>query len=80
MKFGNFSTIEYEKEIVIPFEFKINKNDKNLLPAFQFEIEQYFLGIRHILIVECLEYNSINYIGIFIGKNKNKSFIKKRNI
>ena len=66
-------TIEYkieEKEILIPFEFKINKNDKNLLPTFQYETEQYFLGIRHILTVECLEYNSINYTGIFIGKNK----------
>ena len=78
MKFGNFSIIEYEKEIVIPFEFKINKNDKNLLPTFQFETEHYFLGIRHILTVECLEYNSINYTGIFIGKNKNKNFIKKK--
>ena len=40
VKFSNFSIIEYEKEvkeIVIPFEFKINKNDKNLLPTFQYE-------------------------------------------
>ena len=83
VKFSNFSIIEFEKEekeILIPFEFKINKNDKNLLPTFQYETEQYFLGIRHILTVECLEYNSINYTGIFIGKNKNKNFIKKKEI
>ncbi len=59
------------------FEFKINKNDKNWLHTFEFETEQYFLGIRHILTVECLEYNSINYIGIFIGKNKIRVYKNK---
>ena len=73
--FENFSIIEKEdnnKIISIPFQLKIN--EENILPTFQFEDSTYFLGIRHLLLVECKEYNSSNYIGLFIGKNKKKDF------
>ena len=73
--FENFSIIEKEdknKIIKIPFQLKIN--EENILPTFQFEDSTYFLGIRHLLLVECKEYNSSNYIGLFIGKNKKKDF------
>ena len=36
----------------IPFEFKIDENNQNLLPTFQFKYNTYILGIRHILIIE----------------------------
>ena len=70
--FENFSIIEKEEEdkiISIPFNFKIN--DDKILPTFQFQNKDYILGIRHLLIAECDEVNSSNYIGLFIGKNKN---------
>ena len=73
--FENFSIIEKEdnnKIISIPFQLKLN--EENILPTFQFEDSTYFLGIRHLLLVECKEYNSSNYIGLFIGKNKKKDF------
>ena len=55
-KFENFSVILIEKEekdviISIPFEFEITE-DSNILPTFQFESNNYFLGIRHLLTVE----------------------------
>ena len=52
------------------------------MPIFQFEKENYILGFRHLLIDECEEYNSMNYIGLFIGKQKdnNVSEPKKINI
>ena len=56
--FESFSIIEKEKE------------DKKILPTFQFLDKNYILGIRHLLLVECKEYNSSNYIGLFIGKIK----------
>ena len=62
---------EEKKEISIPFEVKINDDDK-LLPTFQYEDKQYILGIRHLLSIECEEYNSKNYIGLFIGKKMDK--------
>ena len=68
----NFSIIEKEVEdkiISIPFNFKIN--DDKILLTFQFQNKDYILGIRHLLIAECDEVNSSNYIGLFIGKNKN---------
>ena len=74
--FENFSIIEKEDEnkiISIPFELKIN--EENILPTFQYDDKTYFLGIRHLLLVECKEYNSSNYIGLFVGKNRNKDFI-----
>ena len=82
--FGNFSIILIEKEekdamISIPFEFEI-KEDSNVLPTFQFESNKYFLGIRHLLTVECKEYQSKNYIGLFIGKKKNMNFVNKKEI
>ena len=79
--FQNFSIIDKEDEnkiISIPFQFKIN--EEKILPTFQFEDSTYFLGIRHLLLVECKEYNSSNYIGLFIGKNKNKNFDESKEI
>ena len=80
----NFSIIfidkDEKKEISIPFELKLIDDDNKLLPTFQFENEQYILGIRHLLIVECEEYNSKNYIGLFIGKNQNNNYIEKSEI
>ena len=73
--YENFSIIDKEdkdKIISIPFVLKIN--EEKILPTFQFEDSIYFLGIRHLLLVECNEYNSSNYIGLFIGKNKKKDF------
>ena len=73
--YENFSIIDKEDEnkiISIPFVLKIN--EEKILPTFQFEDSIYFLGIRHLLLVECNEYNSSNYIGLFIGKNKKKDF------
>ena len=70
--FENCSIIMKEddnKIISIPFEIKLD--DKKILPTFQFENKEYFLGIRHLILVECKEYNSSNYTGLFIGKNKN---------
>jgi len=70
--FENCSIIIKEDEnkvISIPFEIKLD--DKKILPTFQFENQEYFLGIRHLILVECKEYNSSNYTGLFIGKNKN---------
>ena len=68
--FENFSIIEKEEDkiISIPFNFKINED--NILPTFQFQNKDYILGIRHLLIAECEEFNSSNYTGLFIGKNK----------
>lgn len=85
LKFGNFSIIAIEKEekdkfISIPFNFKLENNNKKLLPTFQFETENYILGIRHLLIVECEEYNSMNYIGLFIGKQKDNNFSEPKKI
>ena len=79
--FENFSIIEKEDEnkiISIPFELKIN--EENILPTFQYDDKTYFLGIRHLLLVECKEYNSSNYIGLFIGKKRNKDFIDSKDI
>ena len=79
--FENFSIIEKEDEskiISIPFELKIN--EENILPTFQYDDKTYFLGIRHLLLVECKEYNSSNYIGLFIGKKRNKDFIESKEI
>ena len=73
--FESFSIIDKEDEnkiISIPFQIKIN--EENILPTFQYDDSTYFLGIRHLLLVECKEYNSSNYIGLFIGKNQNKKF------
>ena len=79
--FNSFSIIEEEKEnkiISIPFEFKIE--NKNILPTFQFEDKNYILGIRHLLIVECEEYDSLNHIGLFIGKIKNEEYSEPKEI
>ena len=79
--FENFSIIEKEEEnkiISIPFEFKI-KADK-LLPTFQFQNKDYILGIRHLLIAECEEFNSSNYTGLFIGKNQNTELSEPKEI
>ena len=78
---NNFSIIEKEEEnkiISLPFELMIE--NKNILPTFQYEDENYFLGIRHLLIVECKEYNSSNYIGLFIGKIQNKEYSEPKEI
>ena len=78
--FEHFSIIEKEAEdkiISIPFQRKIS--DK-ILPTFQYEDNDYILGIRHLLIVEYKEYNSSNYIGLFIGKNKNLDFTESKEI
>ena len=84
-KFENFSIILIEKEdkdkyISIPFEFILDKNKKKLLPTFQFEDDNYILGIRHLLVVECLEYNSVNHIGLFVGKQNDNNFNIPKNI
>ena len=55
-------------------------NEENILPTFQYDDKTYFLGIRHLLLVECKEYNSSNYIGLFIGKKRNKAFIDSKEI
>lgn len=84
-KIGDFSLIIIEKEetdkfISIPFEFELDKNNEKLLPTFQFETNTYFLGIRHLLIFNSIEFGSINYIGLFIGKTQNKDLIREKNI
>ena len=84
-KIGEFSIIKIEKEktskiFSVPFEFKIEENNDKLLPTFQFENETYFLGIRHLLTVENIEYTSLNHIGLFIGKKKNLNLLKKKEI
>ena len=79
--FNSFTVLEEEKEnkiISIPFEFKIE--NKNILPTFQFEDENYILGIRHLLIVECEEYDSLNHIGLFIGKFQNEEYSEPKEI
>ena len=79
--FDDFSIIEKEEEdkiISIPFEIKID--DKKILPTFQYEDKDYFLGIRHLLLVECKEYMSSNYIGLFIGKSKNNEYSEPKEI
>ena len=79
--FESFSIIDKEDEnkiISIPFQIKIN--EENILPTFQYDDSTYFLGIRHLLLVECKEYNSSNYIGLFIGKNQNKKFMEPTEI
>ena len=79
--FNSLSIIEEEKEnkiISIPFEFKIE--NKNILPTFQFEDKNYILGIRHLLILECEEYDSLNHIGLFIGKIKNEEYSEPKEI
>ena len=83
--FDNFTMALIEKEdkdkfISIPFEFELDKNNDNLLPTFQYEKDKYILGIRHILTVECEEYNSVNYIGLFIVKQANKNFCESKKI
>ena len=62
--------------ITIPFQIKIT-NEK-ILPTFQYQNKDYFLGIRHLLLVECKEYNSLvkSEIKIFVQKNKLKEIIK----
>ena len=83
-KFGNFSVLLIEKEdkksIEIPFTFKIDEKNTKLLPTFQYETDKYILGIRHLLTVKCEEYNSTNYIGLFIGKIKDENFIQPKTI
>ena len=77
----DFSIIEKENEdknIIIPFQIKIDKGKR--LPTFQYEEKNYILGIRHLLLVECKEYNASNYIGLFIGKNPSKEFIESKSI
>ena len=79
--FDNFSIIDKEDEnkiISIPFQFKIT--EQKILPTFQFVNKTYFLGIRHLFLVECKEYNSSNYIGLFIGKNKKNDFTEPKEI
>ena len=79
--FMNFSVIEIEnedKKIIIPFQLKLD--EQKILPTFQYEDKTYILGIRHLLIVECQEYNSSNYIGLFIGKKENKEFSTPKSI
>ena len=80
--FMNFSVIEKEedknKNITIPFQIKIN--NPKILPTFQFEDKKYILGIRHLLLVECHEYYSSNYMGLFIGKNKNEDFSEPKEL
>ena len=84
-KIGEFSAIKIEKEptskiITIPFEFKLDEENEKLLPTFQYETDKYFLGIRHLLTVENIEYTSLNHIGLFIGKYKNIKLLKKKEI
>ena len=79
--FESFSIIDLEDEnkiISIPFEFKIT--EEKILPTFQFDDKTYFLGIRHLLLAECKEYNSSNYIGLIKGKNSNIDFIEQKEI
>ena len=78
--FENFSIIEKEEDkiISIPFNFKINED--NILSTFQFQNKDYILGIRHLLIVECEEFNSSNYTGLFIGKNKKIELCEQKEI
>ena len=77
--FQSFSLIEKENKIIsIPFQITIKS--ENILPTFQFENKDYILGIRHLLLVECKEYNSSNYIGLFIGKAKNRELCSKKGI
>ncbi len=78
IKIGDFSMVLIEKEnkekkIAVPFEFKIDEQSENekMLPTFQYETNKYFLGIRHLLEVENIEYSARNYIGLFIGKSRN---------
>ena len=84
-EFGNFSIVLIEKEdkdkfVSIPFEFELDKNNDKLLPTFQYETDKYILGIRHILTVNCEDYNSVNYIGLFIGKQSKNNFCDSKNI
>ena len=75
--FESFNLIEKENKMIsILFKIKI-KNEK-ILPTFQFQNKDYFLGIRHLLLVECQEYNSSNYIGLFIGKIKNQEYYPQK--
>ena len=75
--YESFNLIEKENKMIsIPFQIKI-KNEK-ILPTFQFQNKDYFLGIRHLLLVECQEYNSSNYIGLFIGKIKNQEYYPQK--
>ena len=79
--FENCSIIMKEDEnkvISIPFEI-ILEYDK-ILPTFQFENKEYFLGIRHLILVECKEYNSSNYTGLFIGKIENSEMVFQETI
>ena len=71
---------ENDNFLLIPFEFTIDKNNQNLLPTFQFKDNTYILGIRHILIIESIEYGSVNYIGLFIGKQKNENLLGEKQI
>jgi hypothetical protein len=76
------SIVIIEKEdsnkcISIPFEYIINNN---ILPTFQFETEKYILGIRHLLIVECNEFDSVNYIGLFIGKQQDINLSEQKQV
>ena len=77
--FDNFSLIEKDNKMIsIPFEIKIKK--EKILPTFQFQNKDYILGIRHLLVVDCKEYNSSNYIGLFIGKIMSKDLDAKKEI
>ncbi len=71
---------EEEKKICIPFEFEIDDDNYKLLPTFQYETDKYFLGIRHLLVVESKEYPLKNFIGLFIGKNKDNNYISGKEI
>ena len=68
--FDNFSIIEKEEDKTISIQFNFKIKEDNILPTFQFHNKDYILGIRHLLIAECEEFNSSNYTGLFIGKNK----------
>ena len=77
----NFSIIEIEKENkIISFPFEIKLEDKKILPTFQYQNKDYILGIRHLLLVECKEYNSSNYTGLFVGKGKKIEFSEPKEI
>ena len=79
-----YSIITENKEqpgiLSIPFELEIDKNNDKLLPTFQFEDKDYFLGIRHILTIECKKLNIKNHHGLFIGKNMNINYKDKKQI